>query len=103
MIFLYPIVYITLWIIPFVLHCLQYIDKYAAKIPLWLETIAVICVTAMGGTDSIIFLAREKPWRTWQSRPAKCHGTDYDADIGDEPRRSASLMTAHNTGSTKTR
>ena len=101
MIFLYPIIFIALWTIPFVIHCLQYKDKYAANIPVWLFAIGVICVMAMGGTDSIVFLAREKPWRSRQLYPTWwpwCHEADYDADIGDEPPRSTSLMTARNTG-----
>lgn len=61
--FIYPIVYILMWIIPFVNHCMQYHDKWAAHPLFWLSLLSIMCVTLMGAADSFIFSLRERPWR----------------------------------------
>jgi G protein-coupled receptor GPR1 len=61
--FLYPLVYIALWTIPFILHCMQFSDKYArASLPV-LSALSSFCEGAMGGAMCVVFMVREKPWR----------------------------------------
>lgn len=63
LIFIYPIVYIVLWIPPMVLNVFQFFPKYQLKLPSWLAIFATICFMLMGFVDCIVFLWREKPWR----------------------------------------
>jgi hypothetical protein len=61
--FIYPLTYILMWLIPFVMHTMNYNDYYAAN-PLWLVRIGqTICIASMGFADCLIFAIREKPWR----------------------------------------
>lgn len=69
--FIYPIVYVLVWLFPFVNHCFTYADRYAARPVFWLNLVSVLCVTSMGAIDSLVFSLRERPWR---HMPA-CSGT----------------------------
>jgi G protein-coupled receptor GPR1 len=60
--FIYPIVYIALWFLPFVLHCMQFTKKYANNSPPALAALAQLCIASMGLANSLTFLIREKPW-----------------------------------------
>jgi hypothetical protein len=61
--FVYPLVYILMWLIPFLLHCMNYNDYYANH-PLWFLRIGqTICLASMGFVDCFVFSMREKPWR----------------------------------------
>ncbi|KAK8191636.1 G protein-coupled glucose receptor regulating Gpa2-domain-containing protein [Phyllosticta capitalensis] len=62
-IFIYPIAYILMWIIPFCLHCFQYTPKYARNPPFVLTLLSGLCLCIMGGVNSLVFCWREKPWR----------------------------------------
>lgn len=65
--FIYPIVYTLMWVMPFVHHCLQYNNYFAAH-PIWFIRLgATICMTSMGFVDCLIFSVREKPWRKMQT------------------------------------
>ncbi|KAF9739645.1 hypothetical protein PMIN06_011951 [Paraphaeosphaeria minitans] len=61
--FIYPIVYVLVWLFPFINHCMTYTDQFAARPVYWLSMINVICVTSMGAIDCLIFSLRERPWR----------------------------------------
>lgn len=63
LLFVYPFVYIVMWIVPFVLHCMQYSFTYAQHPPYVLAALAHFCVTTMGAADCILFTLRERPWR----------------------------------------
>lgn len=65
--FIYPAVYLLMWIFPFASHCLQYSDYYVAHPPFWL-TIVVTCSLALQAfADCVVFSWREKPWRRIRS------------------------------------
>ncbi|KAL1597957.1 G protein-coupled receptor gpr1 [Paraconiothyrium brasiliense] len=61
--FIYPIVYILIWLFPFINHCMTYKDEFAAHPLYWLSLINVICLTSMGAVDCLVFSLRERPWR----------------------------------------
>lgn len=63
LVFIYPLVYILMWLIPFIYHCMTYKDYWAAHPLYWLSLLATICVTSMGAVDCLIFTLRERPWR----------------------------------------
>lgn len=61
--FIYPLVYTLMWLIPFVMHCMNYWDKWAADPVESLRVGSSIAITLMGLADALIFSLREKPWR----------------------------------------
>lgn len=60
--FIYPLVYIGMWILPFVSHVMQYDDKYALNPPFGLTCVTTICVCSQAAVDCWLFSTREKPW-----------------------------------------
>jgi G protein-coupled receptor GPR1 len=63
LLFIYPIVYLLMYMIPFSQHCLQYSDYYSQNPPFPLSVCSVACLALQGTIDSIVFTIREKPWR----------------------------------------
>jgi hypothetical protein len=63
MTFIYPIIYILMWLIPFVNHCMMYHDYWAAHPLYWLSLLSSICISSMGAVDCLVFSLRERPWR----------------------------------------
>jgi hypothetical protein len=62
LVFIYPLVYTLMWILPFVNHCTMYSDRYAQH-PLWaLRLGAAVCISSMGFVDCLVFFFRERPW-----------------------------------------
>lgn len=65
--FTYPLVYIVIWLFPFVSHILGYDDDSrahaAAPPPHWLLIVSIISLSVQGAADCVVFLTREKPWR----------------------------------------
>lgn len=59
---LYPFVYLGLWLCPFVLHCLQYSDRFANRPPFALVILSFMSMTLFGFSNSLVFCLREKPW-----------------------------------------
>ena len=63
--FVYPVVYMFMWIMPFVLHVLTFSDRFARlnnqQLPLLL--LSLISLTAQGVVDCWLFAIREKPWK----------------------------------------
>lgn len=62
--FIYPIVYTLMWLIPFVHHCLQYSNFFAARPIYTIRLAGTLCMALMGLVDCLIFSIREKPWRS---------------------------------------
>ena len=61
--FIYPILYIVLWLVPFILHCYQYNDYYAMHPPYALALLTYFCLAIMGAVDGMVFNFKERPWR----------------------------------------
>lgn len=61
--FIYPLVYTGMWALPFVMHCMNYWDKWAMQPVGFLRIGSSIAITLMGFADALIFSLREKPWR----------------------------------------
>lgn len=60
--FIYPLVYIGMWILPFVSHVLQYDDRFAINPPFGLLCITTISICSQAAVDSWLFSIREMPW-----------------------------------------
>jgi hypothetical protein len=64
LLFIYPLTYTLIWLIPFIQHCTFYQDKWA-EYPMYpLRVANMLCLTLMGFVDCVIFSMREKPWRS---------------------------------------
>lgn len=61
--FIYPVVYMLLWLIPFVAHCLSYSDYYAQHPVFPISLLSSFCQCFMGFADVCVFCWRERPWR----------------------------------------
>jgi G protein-coupled receptor GPR1 len=67
--FIYPLVYLLLWILPFVQHCLNYTDYYTAHPQFWLNVCTTCILALQAGVDCVIFSWRERPWTRMQGPP----------------------------------
>ncbi|OWP06462.1 hypothetical protein B2J93_9235 [Marssonina coronariae] len=61
--FIYPLVYIGMWILPFVSHGLQYSDRFAIDPPFAITCCTTISICMQAAVDAWLFSTREKPWR----------------------------------------
>jgi G protein-coupled receptor GPR1 len=61
--FIYPIVYMLMWLIPFVSHCLSYSDRFAQHPVFAISLMSSFCQCFMGFADVSVFCWRERPWR----------------------------------------
>lgn len=66
--FIYPIVYIGMWIVPFASHVLQYDDRFA-DLPFGLTCATTIFLCSQAAVDCWLFSTLEKPWK-------HIHGSD---------------------------
>ncbi|MCJ1316173.1 hypothetical protein MMC15_001493 [Xylographa vitiligo] len=63
LLFIYPLVYMLMWTLPFAMHCLQYTDYYSQNPPYALAVLVSAVLALQGAVDSVLFSARERPWR----------------------------------------
>ena len=61
--FIYPVVYALMWLIPFASHCLQYSDHYSTNPPFVLSCFVTAILSLQCAVDCVLFSTREKPWR----------------------------------------
>lgn len=61
--FIYPLFYIGMWVMPFILNVLQYRAKFATDPPFALSCVATIFMSAQPIVECWLFSTREKPWR----------------------------------------
>ncbi|KAF3132206.1 hypothetical protein TWF594_009634 [Orbilia oligospora] len=61
--FIYPCVYVLIWLIPLVNHSLQYFERFAERPSFPLVCISAIAIPIQGAIDCLLFSLREKPWR----------------------------------------
>lgn len=61
--FIYPLVYMGMWILPFASHVMQYDDKYALNPPFGLTVVTTICICSQAAVDCWLFSSREQPWK----------------------------------------
>ncbi|KAL9618606.1 MAG: hypothetical protein Q9160_006717 [Pyrenula sp. 1 TL-2023] len=65
--FMYPLVYIIMWTLPFINHCFNYSNWWTAHTPFSLTVASTACLALQAGIDSLVFSWREKPWRRKQA------------------------------------
>ncbi|OAL54346.1 hypothetical protein IQ07DRAFT_266306 [Pyrenochaeta sp. DS3sAY3a] len=62
--FIYPLAYALMWLLPFIQHCMMYQDKFVHHPLFFLRIGSTISVASIGLVDALIFSIREKPWRS---------------------------------------
>jgi G protein-coupled receptor GPR1 len=67
--FMYPIIYLLLWVLPFVQHCLNYTNYYTAHPQFGLSICITFILALQAGVDCAIFSWRERPWRRMTESP----------------------------------
>ena len=63
LLFIYPCIYMILWVIPFVANVMNYSDYWAQNPVFVLRMLQLLCVTIMTFMEVVIFSWRERPWR----------------------------------------
>jgi G protein-coupled receptor GPR1 len=63
LLFIYPVVYMVMWIMPFVAHAMSYSDYYAQHPIYAIRILNIVAQCCMGFVDIAVFCWREKPWR----------------------------------------
>lgn len=71
--FIYPLVYIVVWLFPFISHILGHDDSSVGSPhnhppPAWLLVVSIISLCVQGAADCVVFMARERPWRYAEGR-----------------------------------
>jgi G protein-coupled receptor GPR1 len=71
--FIYPLVYIIIWLFPFISHILGHDDSSVATPhnrppPAWLVVVSLLSLCVQGAADCVVFMARERPWRYAEGR-----------------------------------
>lgn len=75
--FVYPAVYLCIWIFPFANDLSVFDGSIQKRPPYWLALCSLISLSIQGLADSFVFYAREKPWRHlrggfWESLGLDC-------------------------------
>ncbi|SMR58715.1 unnamed protein product [Zymoseptoria tritici ST99CH_1A5] len=63
LLFIYPVMYLILWIMPFISHAFSYSNHFAQHPVYPITVLSIFCHSIMGFVDVCIFCWREKPWR----------------------------------------
>lgn len=61
--FIYPAVYMLMWVLPFVGHCFNYSDHYSRYPIFAINTFVVVFLPLQCAVDCWLFAYREKPWK----------------------------------------
>jgi G protein-coupled receptor GPR1 len=81
LLWVYPFVYMIIWTIPFVNHCLNYNDNYAKNPNFGLVTASTIGLALQCAANALMFSIKEKPWN-------RRHGTvQTTTALGKRPWR----------------
>ena len=88
---IYPMIYLVVWTIPFIQHCLYYNDNYSSNPNLGLACTSAAIICLQGLVDSMFFCWREKPWLYKRDR------------VFDEPRSKSALSKRSRSGTDRTK
>jgi G protein-coupled receptor GPR1 len=61
--FIYPLAYIGMWLVPLICQILQFDDRFAANLPFGLRCLSTICLCSQAAIECWLFSSREKPWK----------------------------------------
>ncbi|KAI9801786.1 MAG: hypothetical protein M1825_003158 [Sarcosagium campestre] len=105
LLFIYPTVYLLMWIPSFAAHCLQYSDNYVKHPILALDCLSILFLVSQGTINCCVFLERERPWRyvtmdevlhvpkLWRS-VYRCFGRTAESPTADRRRQQESTKSS---------
>lgn len=91
--FVFPVVYFLMWILPFVYHMTQYSDYHVYTPIHSLAAIASFMIPLHGLVDVVVYARNEKPWRSWRfqssearlsARRSVARPVVYNVETGEE-------------------
>lgn len=62
LLFIYPVVYLIMWVMPFVAHAMNYSNHFAQHPVFPISLLGLFAQSIMGFVDVCVFCWREKPW-----------------------------------------
>ncbi|KAF3931569.1 hypothetical protein ABW19_dt0208783 [Dactylella cylindrospora] len=66
--FIYPCVYVLIWLVPLINHSLQYYERFAVRPSFPLVCMSSIALPIQGAVYCLLFSIRERPWRLVRKR-----------------------------------
>lgn len=60
LLFIYPLVYLAMWLCPFILHIMGGEDRHA---PFGLVAVSLFSMCIQGSCDALVFCVKERPWK----------------------------------------
>ena len=75
LLFVYPVVYFVVWLIPFVQNMLNFKQSFATRPIFPLLLLSYASVAIMGAVDVLVFSLRERPWRHIPGRDGTVKGS----------------------------
>ena len=70
--FVYPMIYLLVWLVPFVNHCYFYTKAHHP--PFSLNTVSLVSLLLQCTVDCLVFSLKEKPWRYAAKAEARARG-----------------------------
>ena len=70
--FVYPMIYLLMWLVPFVNHCYFYTKEHHP--PFSLYTVSLVFLLLQCTVDCLVFSLKEKPWRYAAKAEARARG-----------------------------
>ena len=70
--FVYPMIYLLIWLVPFVNHCYFYTKAHHP--PFSLNTVSLVSLLLQCTVDCLVFSFKEKPWRYAAKAEARARG-----------------------------
>lgn len=87
--FVYPMIYLLMWLMPFVNHC--YLYTKAHHPPFSLNTVSLVSLLLQCTVDCLIFSVKEKPWRYAAKAEAKARAQRVSDNANANETRPLSL------------
>ncbi|RPB10547.1 family A G protein-coupled receptor-like protein [Morchella conica CCBAS932] len=85
LLFIYPLVYALMWVLPLISHLLQYQDKFVKNPSFPLACMVAFTIPVQCAVDCWLFTIREKPWRYIPKSDGKWFWSRYGFFAGEEP------------------
>jgi len=96
--FIYPLVYILMWLIPFVAHIARYQSGYYRHPSYVLDALTVVSMSSQAAVDCLVFIFVEKPWKHIPGSDGTFLGSFACVRIRERRRRGAGLRWADGEG-----
>lgn len=71
LLFVYPLVYVVIWILPFIVH----LTGYGKGAPYAMRMTSLVFLCLHGFADALVFSLKEQPWK--HSKPFNIHGLKF--------------------------